>query len=226
MQEKYNILIVDDHPMIVESYLQGINLLNEESKEYQVVPYTAYNCETAINRIEELNKQHQYLDVVILDINLPADKNSILNSGEDLGVLLRKKYPDVKIIIISSINNNSRINSIIDNVNPRGFLLKTEATPYDLINSIKQVLLDRVYFGKTASEILINKRSSTYKLDSIDINILREIANGTKSIDLPKYISMSKSGIEKRKRNLKILFKIQSESDRELIMAAREKGYV
>jgi hypothetical protein len=63
-------------------------------------------------------------------------------------------------------------------------------------------------------------------LDIIDRQLLYELANGTKMNKLPKIISMSLAGLEKRKRNLKALFDIPDEDDRALLQIARTKGFI
>lgn len=41
---------------------------------------------------------------------------------------------------------------------------------------------------------------------------------GTKMVELPAILLLSKAGVEKRKRNLKILMEVEDQSDRELII--------
>ena len=49
---------------------------------------------------------------------------------------------------------------------------------------------------------------------------------GTKMKDLPKIIPMSMAGLEKRKKHLKEIFEILNNDDRELILKAKEKGFI
>ena len=65
-----------------------------------------------------------------------------------------------------------------------------------------------------------------YLLDDIDRRILYELSIGTKTKDLPALVPLSLTGIEKRKRLLKQIFDIDSTDDRELILAAKEKGFI
>jgi hypothetical protein len=44
--------------------------------------------------------------------------------------------------------------------------------------------------------------------------------------DLPNVLPMSIAGIEKRKRQLKEMFNVQENEDRELILKAKEKGFI
>jgi hypothetical protein len=44
--------------------------------------------------------------------------------------------------------------------------------------------------------------------------------------DLPKILPLSIAGIEKRKRNLKVIFDVEGQDDKALIMVAKEKGFI
>lgn len=219
MKEKINILIIDDHPMIVSGLKSGLsNLLNKE--------ITIDSVNSCKNAIEKLKNKNSKFDLVILDINLPSYKQFDINSGEDLGFWIKNNYSKTKIIVLTSLDDNLRINNIFNRFSPEGFLIKTEATPKDVLNCVDDVLENKRYYSKSISEFITKRNFNPFTLDKIDINILHEISNGTKAVDLPKYIPLSKSGIEKRKRKLKENFCTKGESDRELILAARERGYI
>ncbi|MDB9754963.1 response regulator [Winogradskyella sp.] len=65
MKEKINILIIDDHPMIVSGLKSGLsNLLNKE--------ITIDSVNSCKNAIEKLKNKNSKFDLVILDINLPV----------------------------------------------------------------------------------------------------------------------------------------------------------
>ncbi|WP_105474275.1 hypothetical protein [Jejuia pallidilutea] len=68
--------------------------------------------------------------------------------------------------------------------------------------------------------------SNDFLLDAIDRVLLYEISKGTKTKDLPNFVNLSKSGIERRKRHLKEVFDIDGKGDKKLIEIAKAKGYV
>ena len=72
----------------------------------------------------------------------------------------------------------------------------------------------------------MRKNTSNFHLDNINIQILNEISNGTRAKDLPKYIPLSKSGIEKRVRFMKQYFNIVDNENRTLILTAKKMGYI
>lgn len=68
--------------------------------------------------------------------------------------------------------------------------------------------------------------NNTYALDDNDLLLLYEMSNGAKLKDLLKIIPLSKSGIEKKKALLKEKFNITNNSDRDLIIITKQKGYI
>ena len=68
--------------------------------------------------------------------------------------------------------------------------------------------------------------STNITLDSNDKKILYYIAKGNKTKDLEKYVQLSASSIENRKRYLKSLFGTEKGNDLALILAAKEKGFI
>ena len=58
------------------------------------------------------------------------------------------------------------------------------------------------------------------------MRILHLLSQGIKTRSLTEYIDLSMSAIEKRKKQLKILFSINDGKDESLIMEARKKGFL
>ena len=85
---------------------------------------------------------------------------------------------------------------------------------------------DTPYYSKSVLELFRKQLSTDYRLDKIDRQLLYEMSIGTKMKDFPKIIPMSMAGLEKRKKHLKILFKVKDNDDRELILKAKEKGFI
>jgi hypothetical protein len=63
-------------------------------------------------------------------------------------------------------------------------------------------------------------------LDDLDIQLLVELANGAKMKELEQLLPLTKSGIDKRRRLLKEKLNLQSNSDRDLVLKAKEKGFI
>lgn len=216
------VLIVDDHPLIAKAYKETLQVIFENRTEELNVSLCKTIDECLIfMRNDKIND----LDLVLLDIRLPPSEHHKILSGEDLGIRIRKSY-DCKILISTTFNDNYRVYSILKSVNPDGFLIKNDLTEKELFQAITAILDDQPYYSKTVLELMRKEIHQDYFLDEMDRRILYELSVGTKMKDLPDLVPLSIAGIEKRKRNLKILFNVENEGDRGLILIAKEKGFL
>lgn len=224
--KNYQVLIVDDHPLICEAYKSAFMHLQKKDPNYSFEVEMAHTCDDANELLEKATEDDQELDLVFLDISLPPSKDGMILSGEDLGLKVNEILPDTKIIVSTTFNDNYRIHSIFKNINPDGFLIKNDITPIELVTAIKEVIEEPPYYSKTVVKLLRKQLSSDLLLDDIDRKILYELSIGTKMRDIPNMVPLSMPGIEKRKRHLKQIFNIDSPDDRELILIAKEKGFI
>ncbi len=221
----FNILIIDDHPLIAQAY--NLALLELKSKEdVDFIVEVCHNCTDGYKAIKDAVSDKKSIDLVFLDISLPPSKDGKILSGEDLGIKFRELLPAAKIIVSTTYSDNYRIHNIIKSVNPEGFLIKNDLDPDELLKAIVAVLDGKLYFTESVLEVLRNNVSSDHMLDSMDRRILYELSIGTKMKDIPNVLPLSIAGIEKRKRNLKVIFNIKKNSDKDLIQLAKKKGFI
>tara|TARA_R110001583_G_C5616079_1_gene405793 strand:+ start:922 stop:1599 length:678 start_codon:yes stop_codon:yes gene_type:complete len=225
MSKIYNVLLIDDHPIISDAYKSAFDFISADNSNLKFNISFASNCDEAEKKIEEAAK-NEGIDIAFLDISLPPSKDGSLLSGEDVGIRIRQILPDCKIIVATTFNDNYRIQVILKNVNPEGFLIKNDINKDELVASIKSILNNTPYYSKSVLELFRKQNSIDYRLDKIDRQLLYEMSIGTKMKDLPKIIPMSMAGLEKRKKNLKELFRVQENDDRALILIAKEKGFI
>ncbi len=219
MKKELKILIVDDHPMIIEGYKNALQ--NNDFISFQVD--TAISCGTAL---EQVNKARESpYDIFLLDIKIPPCTNPKILSGEDLGLYLKKSKPDAKIIISTMFNENLRLQNIFKNLDPEGFLVKSDVTPAELLKAVEVVSNG----GKYYSESIQNLRKvigDDKTLDEFDRKILFYLSKGTKTKDLVNYIPLSIGAIEKRKRKIKEVFDITDGGDKAILEKAERLGYL
>ena len=225
MSNSYNILIVDDHPIIADAYKSAFEFISTENSEVNFNITIVHNSDDAIEKIEEASKQNN-IDIVFLDISIPPSSDGKILSGEDIGVKIRQQLSKCKIIIATTFNDNYRIQVILKNVNPEGFLIKNDVSKEELVTSIKTVMKGAPYYSKSVLELFRKQASTDYRLDKIDRQLLYELSIGTKMKELPNIIPMSMAGLEKRKKHLKQIFDVHDNDDRELILKAKEKGFI
>ena len=83
-KKQSNILIVDDHPFIIQGYKNAITRYKPE--EFEFVITQANDCEKAYNIITDGSIDH--FDIAFLDISMPSYEEKNIFSGEDLAKLL------------------------------------------------------------------------------------------------------------------------------------------
>ncbi|TXD82118.1 response regulator transcription factor [Subsaximicrobium wynnwilliamsii] len=219
-----NILIIDDHPQIAESFKSALHkiALNNSRFKFEITEETTLDGSYALLT----DSKKIFYDLIFLDIKLPSSKDGKLLSGEDLGLEIRKQSPKSKIIVATTYNDNYRINNIFRNLSPEGLLIKNDLTPKVLVNAIEEVLDDSLAYTKTVKKLLRILASNDISLDYVDRQILYQLSIGTKMMDLPNVITMSIGGIERRKRQLKEAFDIVGKDDKVLLKIARDKGFI
>lgn len=224
--ENYSVLIIDDHPLIIEAYKTALNYYSNYTENIKFSIQIAHDCDSGCELIKKASKSTKQKYIVFLDIKLPESADGKFLSGEDLGLLIREDLPNSRIIVSTTFNNNFRVHSILKNINPEGFLIKNDITPLELLETIRVVVEDPPYYSKTVIKLLRDQVVNDFVLDHYDRKILYELSIGTRMKDLPKLVPLSIAGIEKRKRNLKRIFNVKKMDDRDLLISAREKGFI
>jgi DNA-binding NarL/FixJ family response regulator len=218
-----NILMVDDHPIIIEGY-QNV-LMSTKEEDQTLLIDTANNCDTAQLMIHRAADGTPY-DVCFFDISLPASEDGKYTSGEDLALLTKCLLPEAKIIILTMFNESFRIHNIIKEINPDGFLIKSDLTSMELADAFQQILSSPPYYSSTVNNYVKKTITSEIYVDDVNRKILHLLSQGIKTKSLNEYIPLSTSAIEKRKKQLKLLFSVTDGKDETLLQEAREKGYL
>ncbi|WP_417800831.1 DNA-binding response regulator [Tenacibaculum sp.] len=224
--KKYNALIIDDHPLISEAYKSAFTYIESQNENISFHIQIANNCGVADEIIESHASSKQPIEIIFLDISLPPLEEKSILSGEDLGLIINEKLPEAKIIISTTFNDNYRVHSILKNVNPDGFLVKNDITPVELVHAIEEVLNDPPYYSKTVMKMLRSQVSNEYFLDDLDRKILYELSIGNRVNKLPNILPLSLAAVQKRKRQMAKVFGVDNSDDRDLILIAKEKGFL
>lgn len=211
--KKINLLIADDHTM----FLQGIVSLLEQEPEINIVG-------KAVNGIEalEIIKQ-QAVDLIILDISMPE------MDGIELSKILKKEYPAVKILIVSTHSNASIISRLI-RIGVNGYLLKN-AEKSELLKAITTIAEGEDYFSEETEEkhlsnsLKIEKQvSNLTELSSREKEILVLIAHEYNTAEIAEKTFISLNTVNTHRRNL--LSKLNAKNTAGLVKYAVENGLV
>ena len=220
MVQNINILIVDDHPMTINGY---INVLSDEVFEgYQLNFTKALNCEEAYNLISDSNNS---FNIAYLDLSLPPYPEKKINSGLDLGLLLRNVMPDCVIIFLTMHSEATLIERLIKETNPQGILCKSDIDIDEFLNAFKIIFSGNTYLSNKIVKSLKDRVFDNYNLDNYDKQILMRLSEGIDTTNIPNYVPLSLSAIEKRKAHMKnMLLQGKGGDDEELIEAIKKIG--
>ncbi len=130
MRTAIRIIIVDDHQM----FLEGLRALLQGEPEIEVVD-VALNGKQLLEKIDAVE-----VDVVVSDINMPE------MDGIELSRLLKKGYPGIKTLILSTHNDAHMIGKCIQN-DVDGYLLKN-AEKQELLKALSTIVEGGKYFAQ------------------------------------------------------------------------------
>ncbi|HEU4555938.1 MAG TPA: response regulator transcription factor [Chitinophaga sp.] len=192
----YNILIVDDHPVVTA----GMQFLLSEIKGFAVAA-TAGNAFDAM----QLLKLHR-IDVVLLDINLP-DIN-----GLDLCKKIKKELPDIKVIGISTYSDRSYILRMMDN-GARGYLLKS-AGKEEIEEALRTVMNGKIYLSIPMEKLLHSssslKENPLPTLTKREKQILKLIADGNTNQQIAAQLFISPLTVDSHRKSLLTKFEVNN----------------
>ena len=224
MEETIRILMTDDHPIIIEGYQN--TLLATKKDNQKLIIDIANNCDESVKYMGRAMDAGKPYDVLFMDISLPPSADGKFNSGEDLAKYARKIMPDAKIVMLTMFNENYRVHNLIKNIDPEGFLIKSDLTSSELASAFQAVLHNPPFYSGTVNSIVRRSITNDIDLDDVDRKILYLLSQGVRTKSLKDHINMSMSAIEKRKKHLKLLFDVLDGNDETLLDEARRKGFI
>ncbi|HMB62622.1 MAG TPA: hypothetical protein VKN36_06090 [Eudoraea sp.] len=217
------ILAVDDHEMTTLGY--KFILEDSEFEGFKVKVETAKSFEAAKQKIAASAKSIPY-SIILLDIQLSQATGGEPQTGEELGIFARQASPSSKLVFMSSFSDNYRINSILNSVDPEGYMVKTEIDQMSLQAMVRTVMTNPPYYTQKALMAIRKKMANDFNLDDNDKKILYHLSIGTKTKDIVHHVSLSLASIELKKRHLKALFGVEKQNDQALIAESRNRGFI
>jgi two-component system response regulator NreC len=134
--DKIRVLLADDHTLI----RSGIATLLQSNKDFLVVG-EAEDGEEAIRKAGELRPT-----VVVLDLSMPKV------SGIDATKQIKKKYPEVNILVLTMHENEEYVYQILKS-GAAGYVLKS-AGKDELISAIRAAAKGEKFFSPRISQIM------------------------------------------------------------------------
>lgn len=220
MNKPINVLIVDDHPFIIEAYKNAINKYSQQGYEFTISQ--AGDCKKGYELITDETKSFQ---MAMFDISMPEYAEKGIHSGEDLAKLMREKKTDCKVILLTMHSEKDKINNIIKNINPDGLIIKNDITFDELIFAIDKIIKNENYYSQTVIKLVGQAKYHDLDLDTLDTQIIYNISKGLKSTEMSN-LPLSINSIESRKTRIKQVLEIPNATDLELVKVAKDKGVI
>lgn len=218
-----DILLVDDHPMTVDSYVSLLQL----NPAFENCSFTkAYSCSEALQKIKFIKASYKKLQLVILDINLPPFEQEHLYSGIDLALVIRKEFPMCKLLFLTMRSEPVLVDQLIKMINPEGFISKNDINHLTFSNFCTEIMRGLFVKSTTIQKAMGTLLRKNIDWDKHDSQIVLLLSEGVKTIDLPEFIPLSMSAIEKRKATIKRQLLKGKGSDKELVHMAKSLGLI
>lgn len=219
MPQNINVLIVDDHPFIIQGYKNVIKLFPDKNVEFTF--YEAIDCKSGYEAV--INATVKY-DIAFLDVSMPTYEEKGINTGEDIAKLLMSEIPECKIVLLTMHSESLKVQSIIDEIDPLGLIIKNDLGFDSMILALQTVLKGDKYYSDSVIKFLNNQQKEKVYVDVIDRQILLYLNKGINYDDIPLYISISSSSVKTRKEHMKELLGIEGCEDSELAAVAKDRG--
>lgn len=196
MNKIYNAIIVDDHPIVIEGLK---NLLS-------TIDYI--NIKASFSKANSVFDYHDLpsVDIIFLDIFLSD------NNGIDLCFKLKKSFPKIIILGISSQSERSIVLQMINN-GANGYLLKS-ASIDEIKRCIKEALEGKLAFcdevNKIMKKLTVNDLKYVPRLTQREKDILRMLKDGKSTKSISNELFLSQLTVQTHRRNLLAKFQVKN----------------
>jgi DNA-binding NarL/FixJ family response regulator len=217
MESNIKIILVDDEIL----FRKGISFLLEREKNLEII-FEASNGDELISYLQS-NKNHP--DIIMMDLKMP------LINGIEATKIIRKDFPEIKIIALTSYDSKSFVANMID-VGAVSYLIKN-ATPQDLLTTINEVALKGFYYTNYILEIIKEDVLTTKKVKSNfdsnfltkrEIEVLKLICFQKSTVEIAEQLFISPRTVEGHRNNL--LLKTESKNIAGLVVYAVQNDII
>jgi DNA-binding NarL/FixJ family response regulator len=203
------ILVVDDHISTCEG-LAALILQHEPTAKL----FIAHHAQAAL----EIIHQHR-IDAALIDARMPS------MSGLELMLLLKQDYPSLKLIGMTSFDEDETIAALL-RTGATGILLKRSMSGKEIIYCLQEVLAGRTYYTPEVQTRLAHHGytfiKSAIRLSKRYQEMLRLLCEGLSTKQVADRLQLSESTIEAYRKEM--LRKSNCKNTAELIAFALRNG--
>lgn len=200
------ILIVDDHPLVLE----GLKSLLANSEGICVVGTVS----NAIDAIAFLKVNE--VDIAFLDINLP-DINGI-----ELCKKIKEQFPQVKSLALSTFSERAYVSRMIQN-GASGYLIKSSSKE-EILEAVRQVQAGGYFMNVNFDQNAASSPKATPFLTRREKEVLLLIAEGMTNPQIADKLFVSVTTVNSHRQNLLMKFEVSNTAS--LIKLAAGSGLI
>ena len=191
---KTNLVIVDDHPMVIE----GLRAIFNTEPDIRVQG-TAGSAQEALAFLESTQ-----VDIALVDINLPQV------SGIELCKEIKTRFSDVMVLGMSSFRERTYISQMIL-AGASGFLVKT-ASKQEILHAVHTVLEGKLYVSVDAENSPSPARQAGRPpaLTQREKEVLHLIAEGYTNHQMAEKLFISPHTVDSHRKNLLNKFEVKN----------------
>jgi len=211
------IAIIDDNSFLINSIKEKLSFFEEI-----IIKFTAFDGLDLLKKLEDNNN----LDVLLMDIEMPN------MNGIDATMTVKKRYPHIKIIMLTVFDNDENIFNAIK-AGADGYLLK-DVNPHVLFNGILETLNGGAAMNPSIAlktlKLLRNpvdfedSHKEEINLTAREIDVLEQLAQGLSYTVIAENLFLSPSTVRKHIEN--IYTKLQVHSKLEAVQKAKKNNLI
>ncbi|HBO29011.1 response regulator transcription factor [Leeuwenhoekiella palythoae] len=212
------IAIVDDKFFLAKAVAEKLSFF----KEFHL-KFTAEHGADLLTKLDD----NPHIDLILMDIEMP-----VLN-GIEATALVKQKYPQIKIIMLTVFDNDEHIFNAIK-AGADGYLLK-DTTPDELQKGITETLSGGAAMNASIAmrtlKLLRNPEAISnlqereeISLSSREIDVLEQLGKGLSYTKIAENLFLSPSTVRKHIEN--IYKKLQVHSKIEAVAKARQNNII
>ena len=190
------IAIVDDNSFLINAIKEKLSFFEDIT-----VKHTALNGSDLLGKLED----NHNVDLILMDIEMP-----VLN-GIETTQIVKQKYPQIKIIMLTAFDNDENIFNAIK-AGADGYLLK-EINPKDLYEGIVETLnggaamnpsiaLKTLKLLRNPLSIENEKDKEDISLSKREIEVLEQLSTGLSYTVIAENLFLSPSTVRKHIENI------------------------
>ena len=212
--KKIKIAIADDYKI----FREGLKVSLGQDDKMQVI-FEAENGEELIAAMETKKP-----DIIIMDLKMP------IMDGMEATQVIRKKYSDVKVLVVSMYEDDKFIIHLME-IGANGYLLKN-AEPDEIRKAIYAVSENGYYFNDLVNKALLKKLvlknnlkpsfNENVELTERELQVLKLICAEKTAVEIGKEIFLSPRSVEGIRQRL--IEKIGVRNTAGIVMFAVKNG--